>query len=54
MREEHTYSVVGYDGEGVWANDPWDGARKHYAWDTFLHSWALLGYMAVSAQPPSR
>jgi uncharacterized protein YvpB len=51
VRGEHTFTVVGYDQRGVLVNDPLDGSRKHYAWEQFLKSWALLGNMAVSVRP---
>jgi uncharacterized protein YvpB len=51
VREEHTYTVVGYDATGVYVNDPFDGQRKQYDWEAFLRSWALLGNMAVTTRP---
>jgi len=47
VRGEHTYLVYGYDREGVWVGDPWDGQRKHYPWDVFLASWDILDRMAL-------
>ena len=44
---EHTYLAVGYDADGVWLIDPYDGRRHHFAWETFLASWDLLDRMAV-------
>jgi len=52
VRNEHTYMVVGYDGEGVYVNDPFDGQQYHYGWEAFLTSWGYLDHMAVSIQPP--
>ncbi|MCX6033016.1 MAG: C39 family peptidase [Chloroflexi bacterium] len=51
VREEHTFMVVGYDGTDVYVNDPFDGQRKQYDWQTFLQSWTLLGNMAVTVRP---
>ena len=47
VRGEHTYLVYGYDRDGVWVGDPWDGQRKHYPWDVFLASWDILDRMAL-------
>lgn len=44
---EHTYLVVGYDSQGVWLIDPWDGQRHYFDWQTFLASWELLDRMAL-------
>ena len=52
VRNEHTYTVVGYDSCGVYVNDPFDGQQYHYPWDAFLNSWGYLDQMAVSVQPP--
>lgn len=52
VRNEHTYTVVGYDGDGVYVNDPFDGQQYHYRWAAFLSSWGYLDQMAVSIQPP--
>ncbi len=47
VRGEHTYLVIGYDPQGVWVADPWDGRRHHYPWQTFLDSWSILDRMAL-------
>jgi len=44
---EHTYLAIGYNAAGVWLADPWDGQRRHFAWDVFLASWDLLDRMAL-------
>ena len=44
---EHTYLAVGYDADGPWLIDPWDGQRHHFAWQIFLGSWDLLDRMAL-------
>ena len=44
---EHTYLVVGYDADGLWLIDPWDGQRHHFDWQTFLGSWDLFDRMAL-------
>lgn len=47
VRGEHTFLVVGYNPEGVWVNDPWDGERHFYVWPVFLASWDRLDRMAL-------
>ncbi|RMD67562.1 hypothetical protein D6833_00060, partial [Candidatus Parcubacteria bacterium] len=32
VRGEHTFLVIGYDENGVWLGDPWDGQRDYYSW----------------------
>ena len=51
---EHTYLAVGYDADGLWLIDPWDGQRHHFDWQAFLGSWDLLDRMAlvVTGEPP--
>ena len=44
---EHTYLAVGYDADGLWLIDPWDGQRHHFDWQAFLGSWDLLDRMAL-------
>lgn len=44
---EHTYLAVGYNGDGIWLIDPYDGRRHHFTWATFLASWDLLDRMAL-------
>lgn len=44
---EHTYLAVGYDADGVWLLDPWDGQRHSFDWPAFLASWDLLDRMAL-------
>jgi uncharacterized protein YvpB len=44
---EHTYLAVGYDADGVWLIDPWDGQRRHFDWQAFLGSWDLFDRMAL-------
>ncbi|PKO22310.1 MAG: hypothetical protein CVU38_10095 [Chloroflexi bacterium HGW-Chloroflexi-1] len=44
---EHTYLAVGYNQDGVWLIDPWDGQRRFFPWEVFLRSWDLLERMAL-------
>lgn len=52
VRGEHTYLVFGYDREGVWVADPWDGKRHHYPWMAFLASWDILQRMSLIVSGP--
>lgn len=44
---EHTFLAIGYNTQGVWLIDPWEGQRRHFGWNTFLASWDLLDRMAI-------
>lgn len=48
---QHTFTAIGYDAQGLWLNDPWDGSTRHYAWERFETAWALLRQQAVVADP---
>lgn len=50
VRGEHTNLVIGYDENGVWVADPWDGKRHHYPWSVFLASWDILDRMSLVIQ----
>lgn len=45
---QHTFTVIGYDANSVWVNDPYDGTRQRYSWQTFDAAWALLDRMALT------
>ncbi|MEM4202932.1 MAG: C39 family peptidase [Candidatus Methanomethylicaceae archaeon] len=45
---EHTFTVIGYNQEGVWVNDPYDASQKFYSWQVFGESWNLLSRMALT------
>ncbi len=47
IRLEHSYIVIGYDPEGVFVNDPFDGKRYYYPWSDFIRSWSYLDQMAI-------
>ena len=47
VRGEHTNLAIGYDEDGVWVADPWDGRRHHYSWPVFLASWDILNRMSL-------
>ncbi len=46
-RGEHTYLVVGYNNNGVWVNNPWNGKQEFYQWRVFLQSWDTFDRMCV-------
>jgi uncharacterized protein YvpB len=51
---EHAILIVGYNREGLWVHDPFDGTRNFYSESEFLRSFAYLGRMALVIGPPVR
>jgi uncharacterized protein YvpB len=51
---EHAILVVGYNREGLWINDPYDGTRTFVSADEFRRSFAYLGDMALVVGAPNR
>lgn len=49
---QHTVVVTGYDGGGVWANDPWDGQVDYYATADFRRALAYFDDMAIEVAAP--
>lgn len=49
---QHTVVVTGYDSNGVWANDPWDGQEDFYAAADFRRALAYFSDMAVEVALP--
>lgn len=49
---EHTVLIVGYNREGLWIHDPYDGTRRFYSESEFLRSFGYLGQMALIIGPP--
>ncbi len=49
---QHTVVVTGYDAEGVWANDPWDGQEDYYANADFQRAMGYFGDMAIEVAGP--
>ncbi len=50
---QHTFVAVGYDEEGLYLVDAYDGATKHFAYEQFALAWAQLGEMAVAVRGTS-
>ena len=44
---QHVVVVTGYDDEGVWANDPWDGEMDYYSTAAFEQALGYFGNMAI-------
>jgi uncharacterized protein YvpB len=49
---QHVVVVTGYDTEGVWANDPWDGQRDFYPIADFVRAMGYFGDMAIEVGRP--
>lgn len=50
---QHAVVLTGYNGQGVWANDPWDGQEDFYATADVERAMGYLGHMAIEVGPPS-
>ncbi len=49
---QHTVVITGYDGSGVWANDPLDGQVDYYATADFRRALAYFDDMAIEVGAP--
>lgn len=49
---QHVVVVTGYNAEGVWANDPWDGGQDFYAYSDLERSMGYFGGMAIEVAAP--
>lgn len=49
---QHAVVVTGYNRDGVWANDPWDGQEDFYATVDFERALAYFGDMAIMVAAP--
>ena len=54
IRGEHTFTVFGYNDDGVYVNDPWYGRERFFTWNAFNRAWSYLDQMAVSIQPETQ
>ncbi len=44
---QHTVVVTGFNANGVWANDPWDGQEDFYPTSDFVRAMRYFGNMAI-------
>ncbi len=49
---QHAVVVTGFNGEGVWANDPWDGQEDFYSKADFERALGYFGDMAIEVSKP--
>lgn len=49
---QHAVVVTGYNSEGVWANDPWDGQEDFYQIADFERALGYFGDMAIEIGMP--
>jgi uncharacterized protein YvpB len=49
---QHVVVVTGYNAEGVWANDPWDGQQDFYPNTDFVRAMGYFGDMAIEVEGP--
>ena len=49
---QHAIVVTGYNGSGVWANDPYDGQEHFYATADFERALGYFGNMAIEVAAP--
>lgn len=44
---QHVVVITGYNAEGVWANDPWDGLEDFYTYAELDRGMSYFDYMAI-------
>lgn len=49
---QHVVVVTGFDADGVWANDPWDGQEDFYPYSDFVRAMGYFGNMAIEISRP--
>lgn len=49
---EHTFIAVGYDAQGIFLVDAYDGETKYYTFEAFVAAWMQLDEMAVTVDGP--
>jgi uncharacterized protein YvpB len=49
---QHAVVVTGFNNEGVWANDPWDGQEDFYTIADFTRAMRYFGDMAIEVSKP--
>jgi uncharacterized protein YvpB/prefoldin subunit 5 len=48
---QHAVVVTGYNAQGLWANDPWDGQEDFYSTADLQRAMGYFGYMAIEVAP---
>ena len=48
---EHTVLVTGYNRDGLWVNDPYNGTQNFYPEQEFIRSFSYLGNMGLVIGP---
>jgi uncharacterized protein YvpB len=51
---QHAVVVTGYNSEGVWANDPWDGEEDLYSMADLTRAMGYFDNMAIEVAAPLR
>lgn len=49
---QHAVVIIGYNSQGVWANDPWDGLEDFYSNADFERALSYFGNMAIEVSVP--
>ncbi len=49
---QHVVVVTGYNEDGVWANDPWDGQEDFYSYADFKRALGYFDRMAIEVAQP--
>jgi uncharacterized protein YvpB len=49
---QHVVVITGYNSEGVWANDPWDGLEDFYSYEDLERAMGYFGNMAIEIAAP--
>jgi uncharacterized protein YvpB len=49
---QHVVVVTGFNAEGVWANDPWDGQEDFYQMGDLQRAMSYFGDMAIEIAAP--
>ncbi len=49
---QHVVVVTGYNADGVWANDPWDGQEDYYPIADFERAMSYFGDMSIEIAAP--
>ncbi|MDY6875851.1 MAG: C39 family peptidase [Chloroflexota bacterium] len=50
---QHTFIAVGYDAEGLYLVDAYDGVTKHFTYEQFTPAWEQLDKIAVTVHGPA-